>query len=56
MSYPQVKNQFDKAKREKVMSSKNGFRRGKIGKAPKSPDAAMAQLDALKRKAGVRGF
>lgn len=53
MSYP---NQFDKSKREKVMGSKNGFRSGKMGKAPKSPDAAMKQLDALKRKAGVRGF
>jgi hypothetical protein len=53
MSYPQVVNQFDKAKREKVMGSKNSFRRGKMGKAPKSPSSAMSQLDALKRKAGA---
>lgn len=48
-------NFFDKAKREKVMSSKNSFKRGRTIKAPKSADSAMAQLNTLRRKAGAYG-
>jgi hypothetical protein len=43
-------NMFDKSKREKVMSSKNSFKRGKTIKLPKNPEAA---LERLKRKAGA---